>query len=112
MYRETLLFLKFFVGADVTPSEEHALVIFQKDEGLSVVPRRKIVEIDLTLYQSCTVKWTDGRKYTAELLFLGKLRSSLAWPYRLLFFCIESRTQYKAVWPRETSREVGSLAWP
>lgn len=52
--------------------EEHALVMFQRDEKLSVVPRSKIVEFELKVHQSCSVRWTDGRKYAAELLFLGK----------------------------------------
>ena len=48
--------------------------MFATDEAISVVPRKKIMESDdnLSLQQSCTVKWTDRKMYAAELLFLGK----------------------------------------
>ena len=58
-----------------SPANEvtHALVMFE-NEDISVIPRKKIVELDdsLLIHQPCTVKWTNGKKYTAELLFLGK----------------------------------------
>ena len=52
--------------------KEHALVMFEKDESLSIIPRNKIVSLEVDVHQPCTVKWTDGKKYNAEVLFLGK----------------------------------------
>jgi len=53
--------------------EERALVMFE-DESISIVPRRKILDFDMTIHERCTVKWTNGKKYAAELLFLGKFK--------------------------------------
>ena len=37
-----------------------------------IVPKKKTLDNSLTLNKGYTVKWMDGKKFAAELLFLGK----------------------------------------
>ena len=54
------------------PSEDdHAVVVFE-DGIVATVPRRRIIDCNAELNNTCEVAWTNGKRYTAMLLFIGK----------------------------------------
>ena len=42
-----------------------------EDDTISIIPERNILD-EIALHQSCTVKWTGGKRYQAEVLFVGR----------------------------------------
>ena len=41
-----------------------------EDETISIIPKRNILD-EVAVHQFCTVKWTGGKRYQAEVLFIG-----------------------------------------
>ena len=40
-----------------------------EDDTISIIPKRNILD-EVAVHQSCTVKWTGGKRYQAEILFV------------------------------------------
>ena len=60
---------------ETTTGATHFLVKFLEDKTTSVVSARHIVDpppSTLKAYSECEVKWSNGRKYKATVLAMGK----------------------------------------
>ena len=76
LYSKRMSYILIAVAAAAAPAP-YALVRFDIDECLSVVPTKRIANTKLTVGEKCRVKWSASEEFNALILAMGKLNISL-----------------------------------